>query len=78
MLSFLHAARFVASTPAGSYSQRKNSRGVICSLNERAVPADWRGGKREVKVAHYDADKALTKPYHYMFQKVSDKALGEA
>ena len=69
--------RFIASTPAGPYSHRKNSRAVVCSLNERDIPTNRHGWKQEVKVVHYDATKALTKPYHYMFQKISDKAIGK-
>lgn len=77
MKDFISFGRFVASTPTGTYAQRKNSGAVICSLNDRGTPTNWRGGRQEVKVVHYDPSKALTKPYHYMFQKVSDKAIGK-
>lgn len=50
---------------------------MICSLSDRGTPTNWHGGKQEVKVVHYDPARALTKPYHYMFQKVSDKAIGK-
>ena len=71
---FYSHSRFLPSTPTGHYAQRKNSGNVICSLNEGV---DWRGKwQQEVKVSHYDTDRALTAPYHHMFQKTSDKAQG--
>lgn len=68
--------RDMATTPAVKYGQRDNADTVLCSLNERGIPTDWRGAGGKVTVSHYDSERALTKPYNYMFQKVSDKALG--
>ena len=73
----LAMSRFVPSTPAGPYGQRKNSGAVSCSLNEGSGSTNWRRREQLVRVAHYDAATALTKPFHYMFQKVSDKAIGK-
>ena len=73
--------RVLTSTPitptVASYGQQKNA--IVDSLNLTATPTDYQKGagrRGKVTVAHYDPEKALTKPYFNMFQKVSDKALG--
>ena len=58
------------------YSQRQNAGHVMCVLNEGAIPAVWKGGGVVNSIAYYDSECAVKGPYKYMFQKVSEKALG--
>ena len=58
------------------YSQRKNAGSVVCVLNDGGIPSHWTRGKREVVIGFQDTEMALKSPYQYMFQKVSEKALG--
>ena len=67
----------LSSTPAAKYDQRQNRGGVVCTLNDALLPRSWRGMGSRVTVNHYDPETALKSPYQYMFQKVSEKALGE-
>ena len=64
-------------TPTGTYKQRKNSGQVVCTWNEAHLPTKWAGLKGGVQVRSYDDTKSLSKPYQFMFQKVSEKALGK-
>ena len=69
-------SRFLSSTPAVKYSQRKNNGSVVCTLNERGIPSCSTRGGSDVAIGFQDSEAALKSPYQYMFQKVSDKALG--
>ena len=65
----------LSSTPAAKYDQRQNRGGVVCTLND--APRSWCGRGSNVTIDHYDLETALKAPYQYMFQKVSEKALGK-
>jgi len=60
------------------YSHRQNSGNTVCTLNESSTPQAWVGNSRAtMNISYYDNETALKEPYEYMFQKVSEKALGE-
>ena len=68
----------LSSTPAVKYNQRQNSGSTVCTLNEPSIPQTWRGNTRaRMRIGYYDNETALKEPYQYMFQKVSEKALGK-
>jgi len=60
-----------------TYKQRKTAGQVVCTWNEPHLPTKWAGLKGGVQVQYYDDAKSLREPYQYMFQKVSEKALGK-
>ena len=64
-------------SPSVTYHQRKNSGQTVFSLNEAHLPHKWMGLNAGVGVKHYSDDTALTSPYLFMFQKVSEKALSK-
>ena len=71
----------LSSTPAVKYNQRQNSGSTVCTLNEPSIPQTWMGNRitgAHMTIGYYDDETALKEPYQYMFQKVSEKALGES
>jgi len=70
------------STPAVRYVQRTNSGDEVCCLNKASLPSSWRGNSsgsnksRPPKIAHYNEDGALVKPYNFMYQTNSAKSTG--
>ena len=62
------------STPAAKYSQRKVAGHVLTSLNNSAIPSRWRGTDHGMNAKQLSPLKMSDQ---YMFQKVSEKALGK-
>ena len=50
---------------------------MACVLNEEAIPVVWKGAGVTSSIGYYDTENAIEEPYKYMFQKVSEKAMGE-
>ena len=64
------------STPSKSYGERKNAGDLVASHG--GAVGSWkskRNGQNEIKIEQ--TDDSLQTRFKYMFQKLSDKAMGE-
>ena len=68
---------FVSSaTPSAKYSSRSNA-GEVVSEFGNTNNAQWAGdGRRGCKITHFDPALEIMPKVKYMFQKMSEKAIG--
>ena len=64
-------------TPSQRYAGRTNAGEVVTTFGAGVVQQLADRVPKTIEISQFDANSSLSKPYRYMFQKLTDKVFGK-